>query len=409
MKLKKENLKKITSPTGDLLYTYEYDGNSYCIRVEGTGGSRIVYVYKNDEYVTNKAGIFSTADSLEAWRKFEDMVAENDKSQSSSGGFKNNPQSNPKILPLLAINQSGADVDVTLFALAEDGSQHELAKFKIDKKDFVLKGDYKKEIVSTDWSNLDVIEFLKCKIAMRLYDKVVFEADREALVFLFIPESIMEQGGQDSSGGEEGSEGLMTEEQKKEARSSKSKKGKKGEKKEDGEESDDSKEKGEEEESDSKTDGGEKSEEEKEDAKKENKGGDKNDDKTGEESDDKEGDENEKGDDKNKEGDKREEESSEDGDESDKSDSDGSNDSRSSDSGSMGKPKSDIKPTELIDKLSKDFGMEQDLFLSFFRKVDKGEEFLIENDFESKREELGFPKDLTAREASEKIRNSQTQ
>jgi len=75
----------------------------------------------------------------------------------------------------------------------------------------------------------------------------------------------------------------------------------------------------------------------------------------------------------------------------------------------MGKPKSDIKPTELIDKLSKDFGMEQDLFLSFFRKVDKGEEFLIENDFESKREELGFPKDLTAREASEKIRNSQTQ
>jgi len=207
MKLKKEDYKKTTYPDGSVSYDYTCKGNTYYIRVVGYGVDRTMFVYKNDEFETNLQNVFSTKDNLLAWEEFERQVnACSDKPQ-SSGGFKKNPQANPFALPLLAFAFDGNEWKVNFF-IQVDVAQTNTTSQQVSLMDFTLqKNEFTLPIGSgindVNWTNLNVPDIFKCEIMLKKFDKVVFESDPRAEVFLFIPKTIVPPQPPDD-GGEEG-------------------------------------------------------------------------------------------------------------------------------------------------------------------------------------------------------------
>ena len=102
------------------------------------------------------------------------------------------------------------------------------------------------DVFVVNWSDEEVNMMLKCEIAMKEFD-IVFEEDKEKKVFLFIPKSIVNQGGE--KGGEEGGDegGEEGGDEGGEKTDKKSDKKGKGESKEDGEPTDEEGEESEEE------------------------------------------------------------------------------------------------------------------------------------------------------------------
>lgn len=211
MKLKKEDYKKTTYSDGSVSYDYTCKGNTFYIRVVGYGVDRTMFVYKNDEYETNLQNVFTTKDNLLAWNEFERLVNECSDKPQSSGGFSKNPQANPFALPLLAIyfdtniNKWSVNffVQVDLGQVNAPSQQVKLLDFTLESNQFTMPTS--SAIVSVDWSGFDIPDVFKCEVMLKKFDKVEFEENKSADVFLFIPKSIIppEQGGDGDGGGED--------------------------------------------------------------------------------------------------------------------------------------------------------------------------------------------------------------
>jgi hypothetical protein len=201
----KLNEKDFVKSADDSYITYQYscNGNIFYLKIDVW--TNTIYVYKNDEWDvspdprTGDDVIFKTSDYVQAWTKFEELVLACAPQQQSSGGFSN-PQNNPKLMPLLAIKETYNKLICTFFVLLDNGTQQEIESFEIDKADFLLPSNYRTDVFVADWSNLSVPKLFKSEILFKKFDDIVFEADTDALVFLFIPKNILQQSGEDEGG-----------------------------------------------------------------------------------------------------------------------------------------------------------------------------------------------------------------
>lgn len=200
MKLKKEDFNKTINPDGSVSYDYTCKGNTYHIRVVGYGVDRTMFVYKNDEFETDLQNVFSTKDNLLAWEEFERQVNACNPKPQSSGGFKQNPQANPFALPLLAIkfDTNISKWKIVFFLQVNSGQQVgqvNMMDFTLESNEFTMP--IGNAISEVDWTNYNVPDIFQSVIMLKKFDKVVFEEDQDADVFLFIPKSIIQppQGG----------------------------------------------------------------------------------------------------------------------------------------------------------------------------------------------------------------------
>ena len=362
MKLKKENFNK--SVNGDTItYSYECNGNNFFIVSSGGRNSRQISVYKEVE--GKKEEEFNTSDSLEAWNRFEELLEECSPKQGSSGGFAKNPQENPNILPLLAIKRlSDGKYEGSLFAQLDDKTQVKIFDFVVDSD--AMPSSIPSDVFVVDWSEEEVNMLLKCEIAMKTSD-VVFEEDKDRQVFLFIPKSITNQGG--DKGGEDGGDedGETTGEDGKPS----DKKGKGKPTDEEGEPTDED---------------GEPTDEEGKPTDKKGKPTDKKgkpSDEDGEPTDEDGEPTDEKGKPTDKEGEEKE-----------------SKELQSSGDSSIGKARVDFGET--IQKISEVSGVPTSSVVTFFRTENMGEAFLRGQNFSKIKQELNLP-NITPRQLSEQI------
>ena len=226
MKLKRENFNRIKF--GNVTtYTYECNDIVFYLQVDGESKSnRKIYVFKGS--LDDKQELFETIDTLEAWNKLEEYLTACQPEQSSSGGFKRNPQQNPNILPLLAIKRiENGNWSVILFADI-DGVQVDIMNFEV--KSDSIPAQIPDKIFLVDWKDEEIPAIFKCEVVMKKIDKITFKEDDTRSVFLFIPKSIVEQGGEEGGNTETGEEGEESQE-----KGEKGKKGEKGEKAQEGE------------------------------------------------------------------------------------------------------------------------------------------------------------------------------
>ena len=195
MKLNRDNFKK-TEVDGGMLYQYLCNETEFYLLVEGKGSRKKISVFKGS--FVDRAEEFKTEDSLEAWSKFEEMLKVCEPQQGSSGGFKKNPQETPDILPLLAVKQQGDMFNAILFGQVTTGEQIVAYDFNVSAE--ALEFPFPIKVFTADWSNEEIPALVKCEVILKLFPDVKFKEDEERDVFLFIPKSIVQQGGQ--KGGE---------------------------------------------------------------------------------------------------------------------------------------------------------------------------------------------------------------
>lgn len=384
MKLNRDNFLK-QGYDGGTLYQYVCNDTNFFLFVKGQGSQKNIKVFKGN--VDAQVDTFETKDSLEAWNKFEEMLTECQPKQTTSGGFKNNPQQNPNILPLLAIRKSASGWDVVLFVEYEN-QQIDVMNFQLTES--ALPNPLPQDLTIVNWTDEEIPTILKCEVIIKKVDKK-FEANPSDDVFLFIPKSIVEQGGEEggnTEAGEEGEDGGQGEkeggeQQGKEGKQKKDGKGKKG-KKDGKEQNDGGLEGGESEDNEpSEKEPSEKqpSEEETKETDEGLKGGDEEEQEQDEES-------------------KRvqEKDAEEDG-------SGGEDESnQKSNKPTMKKPFSDFP--EAITRLSEISGVQPSTLINVFRTPTLGETWLLTNNFRKIKSELNLPSDMTALELSKSIINS---
>lgn len=193
MKLNRDAFVKTDYQDGKL-YQYTCNDTDFFLYVKGKGQDKEMSVFKGK--VDDRQDEFNTSDTLEAWSKFEEMLKECEPQQGSSGGFAKNPQQNPNILPLLAIkrNEGTGMFSVKLFAVVD---KQQVVAMEFEVSSDALPYPYPTKVFVVDWQNEEIPTLFKCDILMKKYGDVEFEEDKEADVFLFIPKSIMTQGGEE--------------------------------------------------------------------------------------------------------------------------------------------------------------------------------------------------------------------
>lgn len=202
MKLNRDNYIKMDYQ-GGMLYQYVCNETDFFLFVEGKGQDKKMSVFKGN--VDSRQEEFNTSDTLEAWNKFEEMLTVCEPEQGSSGGFKNNPQQNPNILPLLAIKRlDSGDFTVSLFAAIGDNEQVTAMSFTVGAN--ALKYPFPPSVFVVDWKDEEIPAIFKCEILMKRYSDVEFEEDKDCEVFLFIPKSIINQGGEEGGNADGGDE-----------------------------------------------------------------------------------------------------------------------------------------------------------------------------------------------------------
>lgn len=181
---------------GGILYQYNCNDTDFFLYVLGKGKNKTISVFKGN--VDIREDEFTTSDSLEAWGRFEEMLVVCEPQQGSSGGFARNQQQNPNILPLLAIkrNDSGS-FDVALFAVVGD-EQITIMSFEVTSD--ALTYPYPTKVFSVDWSSQEIPAVVKCEVLMKRYSDVEYQDDADRQVFVFVPKSIIEQGGEQGGG-----------------------------------------------------------------------------------------------------------------------------------------------------------------------------------------------------------------
>lgn len=204
MKLKRENLKK--QKFGQITtYMYTCNDIDFFIQIDETDNNKKISVFKNslDERQDN----FDTDDTLTAWNKFEEYLEVCESEQKSSGGFAKNPQQNPNVIPLLAIKKidTGA-FSCVLFVQAET-EQIIMFGFEVDSRS--MPQPLPDKLFVVDWAQQEIPAIVKCEVIMKKIP-IIFEEDTDCDVFLFIPKSMVEQGGEqggNTESSEQGGEG----------------------------------------------------------------------------------------------------------------------------------------------------------------------------------------------------------
>mgnify|MGYP003341189927 FL=1 len=130
--------------------------------------------------------------NLKAWNKLEELLDECSDKQQSSGGYMNNPQANPQVLPLFAVKKMGNEYKVFCFLQSNDGQQNTVGSFVVDKFEYDNNN-----VFQLDWSNQSIPDFFKCVMVFKRFDKVVYEEDSDTKVFLFIPTNIASNNPED--------------------------------------------------------------------------------------------------------------------------------------------------------------------------------------------------------------------
>ena len=202
MKLTKENFTKTIE--GDIVrYSYNCNDTNFYLELVGKNKGRNINVFKGS--LEDRQEQLTTKDTLEAWNYFEDLLKVCSGEQGSSGGdnLGKNPQQNPNILPLLAIgNTNGAFTKITMFALLEDKTQQKIFDFEVDSSK--MPQPIPNSVFTVDWSGEDVTQLLKCEVLLKEFDGLTFEEDPSKKVFLFIPKSISNQGGEEGGNTQKG-------------------------------------------------------------------------------------------------------------------------------------------------------------------------------------------------------------
>lgn len=193
---------------GGTLYQYVCNETNFFMYVKGKGASREISVFKGN--VDDRQEEFKTGDSLEAWNKFEEYLTVCEPQQGSSGGFARNPQQDPQVLPLFAIkrNEATGNFNVKLFGLMDNGEQVTALEFEVDS--LAIPYPYTKKVFQVDWKDEEIPTVFKAEIIMKMFPDVEFKEDKDASVFLFIPKSIVTQGGEEggnTQGGDEPPQG----------------------------------------------------------------------------------------------------------------------------------------------------------------------------------------------------------
>ena len=197
MKLKKENFNKKVD-VDVITYSYRCNETDFFMVISG-GLNRQIAVFSGSEDKREKEKI--TEDALEAWNYFEDLLEECQPEQSNN--LANNPQANQSIIPYLAItNAPVGTYKGCLFAI-KDNEQVKIFEFTLSKN--ALPDIIPDTVFEMDWKSEDVAMLLKCEVILKKVDDVVFEEDKSAKVFLFIPKSIPTQGGEEA--GQEAGDG----------------------------------------------------------------------------------------------------------------------------------------------------------------------------------------------------------
>lgn len=202
MKLNRDNYIKMDYQ-GGMLYQYVCNETDIFLLVEGKGQDKKMSVFKGS--VDSRQEEFNTSDTLEAWNKFEELLTVCEPNQGSSGGFANNPQQNPNILPLFAIKRlDSGDFTVNLFAAIGDNEQVTVMTFNLEANALIYP--FPPSVFVVDWKDEEIPSIFKCEILMKRYSDVEFEEDKDCEVFLFIPKSIINQGGEEGGNADGGDE-----------------------------------------------------------------------------------------------------------------------------------------------------------------------------------------------------------
>jgi hypothetical protein len=399
MKLNRDNYTKTTEPEY-ITYMYNCNDTNFYMRIKrGTNNTDISIFSGTIEAPENEV---KTDNALTAWNTFEQMLDACAPEQASSGGFAQDRQ-NPNFLPLLAIKQlpSGEHL-VTIFLVEDSGAQKVMEQFTITQNAMPSTIPQDKVFV-VDWTNQDIIMVLKCEILMLPYPSVQFEDDKNAQVFLFIPKSIGNQGGeeagntqagQEGEGEGEGQEGEGQEGEGKEGEGQEGQEGKKGE----GQEG----KQGEGKEGEGKEGEGE-GQEGKEGEGQEGKEGEGQEGKEGKEGEGQEGKEGEGQEGEGQEGKEGEGQGEGQGQENNE-DGQQTKSSEQNPSGSTN-PLQNATQQEIINKLAESIDVPASSVQRSFRNVDVGELFLQVQDFEKIKKDLKLPPQTTARSLSQQIIN----
>jgi hypothetical protein len=202
MKLDKENFKK--EMDGSIVrYCYTCNDTNFYLELIGQNKDRNIKVFKGN--LAERQDELTTTDSLKAWNYFEELLTVCQSEQGSSGGgnLGKNPEQNPNIIPLMAIGHLDSDNfrKITLFVVKDDGEQVKLFDFKVNGD--TMPQPLPTSVFKVDWSNEDISQIIKCEVILKQFD-VKFEEDPDKKVFLFIPKSIGDQGGEQGGNTEEG-------------------------------------------------------------------------------------------------------------------------------------------------------------------------------------------------------------
>jgi hypothetical protein len=205
MKLNKENFNK-TIEKDIVRYSYNCNDTNFYLELVGKNKGRNINVFSGS--LDDRQNLLTTTDSLQAWNHFEDLLKVCGGEQGSSGGANlgNNPQQNPNILPLLAIGDSvGGYTQVTLFAIMEDKTQTKVFDFNVESN--TLPTSIPKSVFIANWQDQDIPQIFKCDVLLKEFDGVTFGEEPTKKVFVFIPKSMVNQGGEEGGNTQEGQEG----------------------------------------------------------------------------------------------------------------------------------------------------------------------------------------------------------
>lgn len=236
MKLNKENFKKSITRDDRTMYQYRCNDQDFYLVNGYINGNRTIKVWTGTEdMLLDDDKVFTTTNTLEAWNKFEELLEVCAPKQSSSGGFKNNPQENPNILPLLAISDDEVNgkKKVTFFVQVDDKGQLSVYSFEVESS-LMPSSLPKDKPFEVDWTTIEAPMLFKSEVILKYFDKIKFEEDPTQSVFLFIPKNIVNQGGEEGGNTEGGEEGQPKPAKKSEEKGEE--KGEKGEKGDKGEE-----------------------------------------------------------------------------------------------------------------------------------------------------------------------------
>ena len=202
MKLNKENFTK-TIDKDIVRYSYNCNGTDFFLELNGQNKDRNIEVFSGT--IEDRKDLLTTKSSLEAWNHFENLLNVCNGEQGSSGGgnLGKNPQQNPNILPLLAINStSGGITKLCLFAVMDDKTQTKIFNFEVSAN--TIPQPIPQNVFTVDWTNEDVTQLLKCEVILKEFDGIKFEEEPNSKVFLFIPKAIANQGGEEGGNTEPG-------------------------------------------------------------------------------------------------------------------------------------------------------------------------------------------------------------